>query len=479
MSGETPRPDGREPEPEAVPEPAGGQVPDVDPGSPLAEALETVDAQAEPGLAEELEQEVAREQTPVVADTGARWRDAFRRATSGGWAVALGAIVLAVIAGSILIIVTDERVQAAAPYFFARPADTLAAVGQAVGGAYSALFQGAVYNFGADSFAVGIRPLTQTLTNATPLIAAGLGVALAFRAGLFNIGGQGQMLMAATAAGWIGFGVTGLPFPWHMLLCVVAGVAAGALWAGIAGLLKARTGAHEVIVTIMLNYVAFYLLSYFLATPGLMQAPGSANPKTPPMAESSVLPPLLGDSYNLHWGFVLSLAAVVYVWWLLNRSSTGFSFRAVGENPKAARVAGIDVSRATVYVMLIAGGLVGLAGAQQVLGTVTTGFGADIDAGIGFDAITVALLGGSSPWGVLGAGILFGGFKAGGSAMQAAEGIPIEIVLVVQSLIVLFIAAPPLVRAIFRLPQPDRIPRTRRRRANTASTTAPTTGGQA
>jgi ABC-type uncharacterized transport system permease subunit len=430
----------------------------------LESALDQVDAAREPGLAEELEQELARERELKVEESGERWRDAFRQMASGGWAVALGAIVLAVLAGSIMIAFTDEAVQEAASYFFSRPSDTFAAIGAAVGGAYSALFQGAVYNFQADSFAAGIRPLTQTLTNATPLIAAGLGVALTFRAGLFNIGGQGQMLMAATAAGWVGFGVTGLPWVLHLLLALVAGILAGALWAGIAGVLKARTGAHEVIVTIMLNYVAFYLLSYLLATPGLLQAPGSANPKTPPMADTAILPKLLGDRYNLHWGFLLALLAVVWVWWLLNRSSTGFAYRAVGENPKAARVAGIDVSRATVSVMLVSGGLVGLAGVTQVLGAVTTGFSSDIDAGIGFDAITVALLGGSSPWGVFGAGILFGGFKAGGSAMQAAEGVPIEIVLVVQSLIVLFIAAPPLVRAIFRLPQPGKPPRRRKDR---------------
>ncbi|WP_418277589.1 ABC transporter permease [Isoptericola jiangsuensis] len=431
----------------------------------LDAALDHVDGTVEPGLAEELEQERAREAALEVEESGDRWRDALRRATSGGWAVILGAVVLAVLAGSLMIIVTDTAVQQAAGYFFQRPGDTFAAVGEAVGGAYSALFQGAVYNFRADTFAAGIRPLTQTLTNATPLIAAGLGVALAFKAGLFNIGGQGQMLMAATAAGWVGFGITGLPFPLHLLVALVAGLLAGALWAGIAGLLKARTGAHEVIVTIMLNYVAFYLLSYFLATPGLMQAPGSANPKTPPMQESAILPKLLGDRYPLHWGFVLALLAVVLVWWILNRSAVGFSYRAVGENPRAARVAGIDVPRATVSVMLVAGALVGLAGVSQVLGTSTTGFGADIDAGIGFDAITVALLGGSNPIGVLGAGILFGAFKAGGSAMQASEGIPIEIVLVVQSLIVLFIAAPPLVRAVFRLPQPGSRPTTKRQRA--------------
>jgi ABC-type uncharacterized transport system permease subunit len=431
----------------------------------LDEAMDQVDPATEPGLAEELEQERAREEALAVEESGDRWRDAFRRIASGGWAVSLGAVLLAVIAGSLMIVVTDENVQATAQYFFAQPQDMLAAVGQAVGGAYSALFQGAVYNFNADDFATGIRPLTQTLTNATPLVAAGLGVAVAFKAGLFNIGGQGQMLMAATAAGWIGFGVTGLPFPIHLLVALVAGLLAGALWAGIAGLLRARTGAHEVIVTIMLNYVAFYLLSYFLATPGLMQAPGSANPKTPPMQESAILPPLLGDRYPLHWGFVLMLVAVAIVWWLLNRSAVGFSYRAVGENPRAARVAGIDVSRATVSVMLVAGALVGLAGVTQVLGTSTTGFSSDVDAGIGFDAITVALLGNSNPIGVLGAGILFGGFKAGGSAMQASQGIPIEIVLVVQSLIVLFIAAPPLVRAIFRLPQPGSTPKKKRSKA--------------
>ena len=162
---------------------------------------------------------------------------------------------------------------------------------------------------------------------------------------------------------------------------------------------------------------------------------------------------------------MFALLAVAFVWWLLNRSAMGFAFRAVGENPAAARVAGIDVPKNTVYVMLIAGALVGLAGVTQVLGTVTTGFSSDIDAGIGFDAITVALLGGSQPVGVLFAAILFGAFKAGGSLMQAAEGVPIEIVLVVQSLIVLFIAAPPLVRAVFRLPQPGAKPKKRSKRS--------------
>lgn len=390
-----------------------------------------------------------------------RWHRAFREIVSGNLMISVLAVVLALIVGAVMIAVTDTGVQAAAGYFFARPLDTLAAIWQAVSGAYAAFFQGSIYNFGRPSFATGIRPLTETLAFATPLIAAGLGVALAFRVGMFNIGGRGQMLVAAAAAGWVGFGVD-LPWGIHLIVALLAGMVAGAVWAGIAGLLKARTGAHEVIVTIMLNYVALYLVTWMLRTPGLLQAPGSSNPKTPAMKDTAIFPDLLGPGYSLHFGFILSIIGVVVVWWILNRSALGFRFRAVGENPNAARVAGINVKSMYVYAMLLSGALVGLAGVDQVLGTTTTGFSSGIDAGIGFDAITVALLGRSTPIGVLVAGILFGAFKAGGYAMQAAEGVPIEIVAVVQSLIVLFIAAPPLVRAIFRLPAPGSTPKRKR-----------------
>ncbi|MFH8250695.1 ABC transporter permease [Microbacterium sp. B2969] len=392
---------------------------------------------------------------PTEAPPPSKWHDTFRRITQGNAIISVLAVLLALVVGGILIAVTDEDVQAAAKYFFARPGDTIAAVWSAVWGAYAALFQGAIYNFGAPTFARAIRPLTETLTFATPLIAAGLGVALAFRIGMFNIGGRGQMLMASAAAGYIGF-AWDLPFPLHMIVALLAGLIAGALWAGIAGVLKATTGAHEVIVTIMLNYVAFYLISWMLRTPGLLQAPGSSNPKTAPMKATAIFPDLLGPQFNLHFGFILSIAATFLVAWIINRSSLGFKFRAVGVNPNAARVAGINVRNMYIYGMLISGALLGLAGVNQVLGTITTGFSADIDAGIGFDAITVALLGRSTPWGTFAAGILFGAFKAGGFSMQAAQQIPIEIVAVVQSLIVLFIAAPPLVRTIFFLPSPER-----------------------
>jgi simple sugar transport system permease protein len=389
----------------------------------------------------------------AAVEPPSRSQQVLKEILGGNAMISVLAVVLAMIAGAILIAFTDDKVQEAAGYFFSRPGDTFAAIWDAVAGAYSALFQGSIYNFRRPGFADGIRPFTETLTFATPLIAAGLGVAVAFRAGMFNIGGRGQMVVAAGAAGYVGFAWP-LPYGIHLIVAVAAGMIAGAIWGGIAGLLKARTGAHEVIVTIMLNFIGFYLISFLLQTQGALQAPGSTNPKSPAMLETAVFPLLLGPNYNLHLGFVFAILATIYVWYLMDRSNLGFQFRAVGENPNAARVAGINVKNVYFVAMLIAGALVGLAGVAQVLGTVTTGFTAGIDAGIGFDAITVALLGRSKPLGVFIAGVLFGALKAGGYSMQASQGVPIDIVLVVQSLIVLFIAAPPLVRAIFRLPVP-------------------------
>ncbi len=406
---------------------------------------------------------------PLEVEPPSRWRVTFNEIIGGSVMISVLAVVLAMVAGGILIAVTDPDVQKAAGYFFARPGDTFVEIWKSVSGAYVALFQGSVFNPTRPDFVAQIKPITETLTFATPLIAAGLGVGLAFRVGMFNIGGRGQMLIAAACAGWVGFTLH-LPWGIHMIVAVLAGLIGGGIWGGIAGLLKARTGAHEVIVTIMLNYVAFYLVSFLLRTP-ILQAPGSNNPKSPPIDSTAVFPDLLGPQFNLHFGFIFVIAATVFVWWLLNRSSLGFKFRAVGINPNAARVAGIDVKNMYVYAMLISGALVGLAGVAQVLGTVQTGFSSGIDAGIGFDAITVALLGRSKPWGIFIAGILFGALKAGGFAMQASQGIPIDIVLVVQSLIVLFIAAPPLVRTVFRLPDPANPKKPKTRTATPASTT--------
>ena len=389
--------------------------------------------------------------TATSGHRGDRSRSLLREIAAGDPLAGVLAVLLAVFVGSVMIAATDEGVRETVGYVTARPSDFFSALWDAISGAYSAMFRGAVFNYNLTEPAQQWRPLTETLKFAGPLVLGGLGVGLAFRAALFNIGGRGQMLVAGGAAGWVGFQLD-LPAVVHLPLAILAGMAAGALWGGVAGLLKARTGAHEVIVTIMLNYVGYYLLFYALTKEALLKTPGSVNPKSPPMKESATLPKVLGDQFNLHLGFVLALVAVAVVWWLLNRSTLGYRIRAVGQNPHAARASGIDVGRTYTIVMMLAGSLLGLAGINQVLGTVTSGISLDLDAAIGFDAITVALLGRSRPLGILAAGVLFGAFKAGGFTMQTSENISVDLVLVVQSLIVLFLAAPPLVRAIFRLP---------------------------
>ncbi len=361
------------------------------------------------------------------------------------------AVVLALIIGGVLIAAADPDVQAAAGYFFARPMDLVSAVWDSVSSAYIALFQGAIYNTQADSLAGGLKSLSDTMTASVPLIFAGLGIGIGFRAGMFNIGAQGQIILGAIFAGYIGFAFQ-LPIGVHLLLAVVGAAIGGALWAGIAGVLKARTGANEVIVTIMLNYIAVYLIAYLLSTSAFLR-PGSINPKSPGMEPSAVYPKLLDlPGWRLHWGFVLAIVAAVGVWWLMDRSTIGFAFRAVGANPEAARTAGISVGATYFWVMVTAGALAGLAGSAQILGPVSNGLTAGIAASYGFDAITVALLGRSKPFGTVLAGLLFGALQAGGYTMQSLTGTPIDVVLVLQSLIVLLIAAPPLVRRVFFLP---------------------------
>ncbi len=394
-----------------------------------------------------------------------------RKIFTGSGMVSVLAVFLALIIGGLLIASTDERVGRTSTYLFARPADFLSAVWNAATGSYIALFQGAVFNPRGSSLAVQFAPFMETLTIATPLITAGLGVALAFRAGLFNIGAQEQIIMAGILAAWVGFALD-LPLVLHLLLVLVAGIVGGAIWGGLVGVLKARTGAHEVILTIMFNYIALYLLRYLLNTPAF-QRPGDSNPISPILDPTAVYPLILGSQYRLHLGFILAIAATVLIWWLLNRSTVGFEFRAVGANPKAAQTAGINVSRSTILVMAIAGALAGMSGVAQVAGTekvLTDG----VAATYGFDAITVALLGRSTPWGTFAAGLLFGAFRAGAVQMQIQTGTPIDVVLVVQSLIVLFIAAPPLVRALFGLN-----PRRRKPARTGPSTKAATTGGAA
>ncbi|WP_172170878.1 ABC transporter permease [Brevibacterium sp. CT2-23B] len=370
---------------------------------------------------------------------------------SGSWLVSLLAIVLALLFGGVLIAVSNAEVVAAAENFFAAPGEFFATLFRTVGNAYSALFRGAVFDWDARTTERAIRPLTESMVSGTPLILTGLGIALAFRCGLFNIGGQGQVILGATIAGFLGYALP-LPPVVHMLVAAIGGIIGGAIWAGIAGVLKARTGANEVIVTIMLNSIAGYALGYLLKQNWFTHTT-SANPQSRVIDDSAQMFLLLPPPFRLHFGFVIAILATIFVWWLLERSTIGFEFKAVGANPHAARTAGISVSKVTILVMIVAGALAGLGGAAQVLGTEYKLTGG-ISGSIGFDAITVALLGRSKPLGTFLAGLLFGAFKAGGYLMQSQTGTPIDIVLVVQSVIVLLIAAPPLVRSIFRLPTP-------------------------
>lgn len=386
---------------------------------------------------------------PEAGDSDSRTM--LRQITESSTLVVVLAIVASLILGGILIVLASEEVRTSAGYFFSRPGDMLGAVWSAVSSAYSAMWSGAFFNANASNFSGMIRPFMQTLTVATPLILAGLGLGIGFRAGLFNIGAQGQMIMGATLGAMVGF-MWHLPVGLHLLVAVLGTALGGAIWGFIPGILKAKTGAHEVITTIMLNYIALSLVGYLL-TLDAFQRPDSNNPQSPIIDSSAQYPQIFGSQFPLHLGFVVALAAAWGVWWLMERSTLGFQFRAVGANPSASRTAGMSVARSTVLVMVIAGALAGLGGSAQILGTQPS-LTDSIAGSFGFDAITVALLGRSRPVGIVFAAILFGGLKASGPALQVQAGLPIDIVLVVQSLIVLFIAAPPLVRFLFRLPTP-------------------------
>ncbi len=295
-----------------------------------------------------------------------------------------------------------------------------------------------------------IHAISETLTAAIPLVLAGLGIGLAFRAGLFNIGAEGQMVVGGLAAAIASFLVTGLSIWLHLPLVLLVGLAIGAVYAAIAGLLKAATGAHEVISTIMLNLISIRLLDYMLRQP-FIQKEGRSDPISKAVLETAELPRILeflDGNLRLHAGLFIMLAAVAVIYWLLFRSKLGFAFRISGENPGAARYAGIRAGLTIVMAMAIAGALAGLAGAIQVsgvLGRATPGF----TAGIGFDAIAVALLGRSHPVGILLAGLLFGALEAGGRQMQVDAGVSIDMIGIMQALIIIFVAAPLLVRRIF------------------------------
>ncbi len=371
------------------------------------------------------------------------------------------AVVTAFIIGAIIIAATDPQVLQALPRFLDDPGPVLRSAWQAVSTAYLALFEGALgspanISAGLESWIVEgdvraflktIRPIMESLTKSIPYILAGLAVALGFRAGLFNIGAEGQFVIGGLCSVIVGYAVTGLPVYIHLPLTILAGMLAAGVWSAIPGFLKAWTGAHEVINTIMMNWLAFRLTEWLLKDP-LEKIQGTH--RTPDILPTAELPRFLPHPIRLHAGLLLALAAALFVYWFLWKTTWGFEMRTVGANPDAARYAGASISRNIVLAMFLSGALAGLAGVTESLGlthNMTLGF----QAGYGFDSIALALLGGSHPLGVTLASLLFGVLRAGGTRMMSIAAVPLEITSIVQAMVIIFIAAPAIIRTLYRL----------------------------
>ncbi|HEX6305594.1 MAG TPA: ABC transporter permease [Anaerolineales bacterium] len=373
--------------------------------------------------------------------------------------VPLLAVVTGLLLGGLIVALTTEQAYST---FSQSPLRAIQIGLRAAWNSYVALFNGSIGNPARiiDAFqsgdAVAIRralnPFFGSLTRSIPFIYAGLAVALGFRAGLFNIGAEGQLFMGATLGVWIGFAITGLPAIIHVPLALMAGFLGGALWGFVPGLLKAYTGAHEVITTIMMNFIAFRLNEWLLRGP--LQRPDSFNPVSPFIQDSAKLPRFFGDPIRFHLGFFISLGVAWLVYWLLFKTRWGFDLRTVGASPNAARYAGMSITFLIILAMTLSGGLAGMAGVNEVIG-VNYNLALAFSAGFGFDSIALALLGKSHPLGVVLAALLFGTLQNGAIQMQVSAGIPIDIIRIMQALILAFIAAPAIIRTIYRLRTPE------------------------
>jgi simple sugar transport system permease protein len=373
--------------------------------------------------------------------------------------VTILAIFTGLLLGGLLVAVTTEAVYEAFEVSFWQGIKSGAG---AAWQTYQALFFGSVGNpskiiaafqsGNGEEIRRALNPFFESLVVSTPYIFAGLAVALGFRVGLFNIGAEGQLFIGAATSVAAAIYLKGLPTIVHVPISLLAGFLGGGLWGFIPGWLKATTGGHEVINTIMMNYIAFRLSEYLLRGP--LKNPDGFTPVSAPIQDSAILPRLFQPPIRFHIGFFIALFVAFLVYLLLFKTTWGYTLRTVGANPRAAKYAGMSIVQSTVIAMFLSGGLAGLAGANEVLG-VNYNLALAFASGYGFDAIALALLGKSNPIGVVLSAILFGFLRNGAIQMQVMAGIPVDIISILQAFILAFIAAPAIIRTIYRLKEPE------------------------
>jgi len=400
-----------------------------------------------------LQEELLREATGEKPKHASRWRR-----TAQSLAVPVLAIFTGLVLGGLIIVLTTTSFYVA---WRISPIQGLKEGWSILVTSYSALFTGAIgdpariitaiKSGDIDQIRRAFYPFFESLVASTPYIYGGLAVALGFRAGLFNIGAEGQIFMGAIFSAYAGYSLTGLPIFIHLPIAFLAGALGGGIWGFIPGWLKAKTGGHEVINTIMMNYIAFRLSDWLLTGP--MKRPESFNPVSPAIMDTAKLPRFFGDPIRFHLGFFVALFFAWLVYWFLFKTKWGFDLRAVGANPNAARYAGMIVSTAIMLAMSLSGGLAGLAGGNEVLG-LNYNLAMAFSSGYGFDSIAIALLGKSHPLGVVLSALLFGTLRNGATNMQLKADIPIDIISILQAFILAFIAAPAIIRTIYRLKEP-------------------------
>jgi general nucleoside transport system permease protein len=381
------------------------------------------------------------------------------RRTLQALAIPVLALFTGLVMGGLIIILTSPEFYTA---WGQSPLQGLKEGWNIMANAYSALFTGAfgspskivaaLQSGNAEDIRKAFYPFTDSLVAATPYIFGGLALALGFRSGLFNIGAEGQIFVGAIFSAYIGYSVKGVPAILHVPMAFLAGAVGGGLWGFIPGWLKAKTGAHEVITTMMMNYIAFRLSDWLLTGP--MKRPGTPNPVSPTIEDSAMLYKFFGDPIRFHLGFFVALGVAWLVYWFLFKTKWGFELRAVGSNPHAARYAGVIVPVAIIMAMVLSGALAGMAGANEVLG-VNHNLAMAFSSGYGWDSIALALLGKNHPVGVVVSALLFGALRSGATNMQLKSDIPIDIISVLQAFILVFVAAPAVIRTIYRLKAPS------------------------